>query len=114
MMSDRLRTMVVLVLQQRRPGQRLAATSDDDDHHHHQQQQHQPFQNHYNRTTINLFLHEIFAVDKRSFVCFHNEHISQFMFLNRKLCFSCIIDSRELEEELVCARGVGVVTRKIR
>lgn len=111
-MSDRLRTTDVLVLQQRRPGQRLAATSDDD-HHHHQQQQ-QPFQNHYNRTTINLFLHEIFAVDKRSFVCFHNGHISQFMFLDRKLCFSCIIDSRELEEELVCACGVSVVTRKIR
>lgn len=83
-MSDRLRTTDVLVLQQRRPGQRLAATSDDGDHH---QQQQQPFQNHYNRTTINLFLHEIFAVDKRSFVCFHNEHISQFMFLDLSSVF---------------------------
>lgn len=115
MMSDRLRTTDVLELQQRHPGQRLAATTSDDDHHHHQQnqQQQQPFQNHYNRTTINLFLHEIFAVDKRSFVCFHNEHISQFMFLDLKLCFSCIIDSKE-REELVRARGLGVVTRKIR
>lgn len=106
MMSDRLRTTDVLVLllllQQRHPGQRLVATSDDD--HQQQQQQQQPFQNHYNRTTINLFLHEIFAVDKRSFVCFHNEHISQFMFLDLKLCFSCIIDSRE-REELVRACG---------
>lgn len=89
MMSDRLRTtavLVLLLLQQRHPGHRLAATNDDDDDDHHQQKQ-QPFQNHFNRTTINLFLHEIFTVDKRSFVCFHNEHISQFMFLKPEALF---------------------------